>query len=174
MCVYVPYQKSNKKCIAKLFLELLAHNTENKPVLILCIGTDRATGDAFGPLVGTFLKSKRKLNASVLGTVEKPIHAKNLHEVDTSSYYTIAIDACLGPEMHFKHYCFDMQSISPGKGVKKNLPPVGDCSVLFNVNISSPMNMVMLQNTRLFDVYYPAVMLSEIIYENLKERKSYA
>lgn len=174
MSVYVPYQKRNKKQMSELFSRLLAYNTENKPVLILCIGTDRATGDSFGPLVGTFLKKKRKLGAAVLGTIENPVHAKNLHDVDTTIYYTIAIDASLGSEEHLKHYCFDMEPIRPGRGVKKNLPPTGDCSVSFNVNMSSLMNMIVLQNTRLFDVYYPASLLADVIYENLKEKKSYA
>ena len=29
-----------------------------RPVVIVCIGTDRSTGDSLGPLVGTFLKKK--------------------------------------------------------------------------------------------------------------------
>lgn len=171
MRMYIPYQKKCKKELNKYFLHLLSYNKDKKPILIVCIGTDRSTGDAFGPFVGTFLKKKKKLGAAVLGTIEKPVHAKNLHEVNTEDYFTIAIDAGLGSEEHLKNYCFLDNSISPGKGVCKNLPNIGDCSIYFNVNTSSIMNIVMLQNTRLNDVYYPAQVLANVIYEALREEK---
>lgn len=32
--------------------------TNHQPVVVVCIGTDRSTGDALGPLVGTKLHNK--------------------------------------------------------------------------------------------------------------------
>lgn len=173
MGIPIPYQKACKKELAREFDKLLDDNIYNKPLLIVCIGTDKATGDAFGPLVGTFLKKKRKIRAIIKGTIEEPVHAKNLHLVNTDNYYTIAIDACLcASENHLKHYCFDYGSIRPGKGVNKNLPPIGDCSITFNVNVSCPlMNYLVLQNTRLNDVYPPAELLANVIYKKLIEKK---
>ena len=44
--------------------------------MFLCIGTDRATGDALGPLVGSYLLKNGLEN--VYGTVDEPVHAENL------------------------------------------------------------------------------------------------
>ena len=32
---------------------------KNQPIVFVCIGTDRSTGDSLGPLVGTLLKEKK-------------------------------------------------------------------------------------------------------------------
>ena len=45
-----------------------------KTVVFLCIGTDRATGDALGPLVGSYLLKNGLEN--VYGTVDEPVHAE--------------------------------------------------------------------------------------------------
>src|SRR5690242_19028206 len=53
---------------------------ENRPIIFLCIGTDRSTGDCLGPLVGEKLKFMIRENIFVYGNLEQPIHAKNLCE----------------------------------------------------------------------------------------------
>ena len=50
-----------------------------RELVFLCIGTDRATGDCLGPLVGSRLKSLSPSTA-VYGTLETPVHATNLQE----------------------------------------------------------------------------------------------
>ena len=40
---------------------------ENRPVIFLCIGTDRATGDSLGPLVGYKLKNINKKKIYIYG-----------------------------------------------------------------------------------------------------------
>jgi len=42
----------------------------------LCVGTDRSTGDSFGPLVGSMLAGR--VGAHVAGTLADPVHAQNL------------------------------------------------------------------------------------------------
>ena len=54
-----------------------------QPIVIVCIGTDRSTGDSLGPLVGTLLSEKTENSSSsfhVYGTLDDPIHAMNLQE----------------------------------------------------------------------------------------------
>ena len=51
---------------------------KNQPLVIVCIGTDRATGDCLGPLVGQALLPSPQY--SVFGTLKEPIHAKNLNQ----------------------------------------------------------------------------------------------
>ncbi|WP_340371938.1 DUF1256 domain-containing protein [Peribacillus sp. FSL E2-0218] len=46
-------------------------------MVFLCIGSDRSTGDSFGPLVGTMLKEKQ-VPYHVFGTLSEPVHALNL------------------------------------------------------------------------------------------------
>ena len=45
--------------ISKELLGLLPIG-KNQPIVFVCIGTDRSTGDSLGPLVGTLLKEKEQ------------------------------------------------------------------------------------------------------------------
>lgn len=124
-------------------------------IVILCIGTDRATGDSLGPLIGHKLHHLNYDHIHVYGTLESPVHAKNLdgmisdiHEAYASPFI-IAIDACLGKIEHIGYVGFGKGSIKPGAGVNKDLPEVGDLFVTGIVNFSGVMDMVILQNTRL-------------------------
>ena len=57
---------------------------KNQPLVIVCIGTDRATGDCLGPLVGQALLPSSQY--SVFGTLKEPIHAKNLNQTFKEIY----------------------------------------------------------------------------------------
>ena len=50
------------------------------PVTVVCVGSDRSTGDALGPLVGTHLSRIAHPRLLVHGTLENPVHAANLAE----------------------------------------------------------------------------------------------
>lgn len=135
------------------FLDYLPlHNHE---LVIVCIGTDRATGDSLGPLVGYKLKDLVYEKVSLYGTLDEPVHAKNLEEILCDivechpNALVIAIDACLGASQNVGCLSMGEGSIKPGAGVKKELPPVGHIHITGIVNFSSLMNMVVLQNTRL-------------------------
>ena len=52
-------------------------------IVIVCIGTDRSTGDSLGPLVGTLLSEKAENSSSsfhVYGTLDDPITCDELSE----------------------------------------------------------------------------------------------
>lgn len=134
----------------------LKENTDiNTNIVILCIGTDRATGDCLGPIVGYKLKKMLLNDVIILGTLSKPVHAKNIEETveyikDTyTNPFIIAIDACLGKMDHIGYISIGKGSINPGAGVNKTLPPVGDMYITGIVNFSGFMDMLILQNTRL-------------------------
>lgn len=135
-------------------------------MVILCIGTDRATGDSLGPLVGYKLKSLDFPGIYVFGTLDEPVHAKNLK--DTLSHIKhhhphsliLAIDACLGSIEHVGHITIGNGPIKPGAGVQKDLPCAGDFHITGIVNFSSMMNMAILQNTRLSLVMKMADMIA--------------
>lgn len=126
-------------------------------VLIVCVGTDRSTGDAFGPIIGSRLTEMARIpGVDVLGTLDEPVHAVNLAftlETIESQYkdppFIIAVDACLGKFDHVGHITLENGPLRPGAGVKKTLPAFGDITLTGIVNVSGFMEYFVLQNTRL-------------------------
>ena len=49
-------------------------------LVFCCIGTDRSTGDALGPMTGSFLTQLVSFPFQVVGTLDNPLHALNLEE----------------------------------------------------------------------------------------------
>lgn len=138
----------------------------NHQLVIICIGTDRATGDSLGPLIGYKLGTLQFKNVHIWGTLEEPVHAKNLEETVLNintlhpNALILAIDACLGSMQNVGSICIGQGGIKPGAGVKKDLPTVGHIHITGIVNFSSLMNMVVLQNTRLAIVMQMADTIS--------------
>lgn len=140
-----------------LFSELISkHYTKGKEIIFLCIGTDRATGDSLGPLIGYKLsRLNTNKNIHVYGTLENPVHAQNLSETAEEIYkkfsnpFVIAIDACLGTASHIGNITLGEGALKPGAGVNKELPAVGDMSITGIVNLGGLMDSAILQSTRL-------------------------
>lgn len=126
----------------------------NQDIVFVCIGTDRSTGDALGPLTGTKLKSLQ-VSSPIFGTLEEPVHATNLihyMNIINEQYqnpFIIAIDACLGKIENVGYLSLGLGSVKPGAAVKKDLPPVGDAYITGIVNVSGFMEHLVLQSTRL-------------------------
>jgi putative sporulation protein YyaC len=124
-------------------------------IVIFCIGTDRSTGDALGPLVGSRLQKLYPQNVHIYGTIDEPVHAVNLQEsiqhVETNhpNALVIAIDACLGQFSSVGKITVAHGPLKPGAGVKKELPEVGTFHITGIVNIGGFMEYFVLQNTRL-------------------------
>lgn len=83
--------------------QLLCKEVVSRPLVFLCIGSDRATGDCLGPLLGHRLDAVlRNSPYFVYGTLKEPVHAKNLKETIDKIYHIhenpliVAIDASLG------------------------------------------------------------------------------
>lgn len=136
----------------------LKHKTDSeyrRPIVVMCIGTDRSTGDSLGPLVGDMLSKWKLPGIHVLGTLEEPVHAKNLEEIMAKTAYQypcaymVAIDASLGILEHVGSISVGRGPIRPGAGLKKDLPPVGDMHVTGIVNTGGFMDFLVLQSTRL-------------------------
>lgn len=125
------------------------------PKILLCIGTDRSTGDCLGPLVGSKLSALGQDFFHVYGTLEHPVHASNLkqklEEIHRAydNALIIAVDACLGSLENVGCVNIGDGSLQPGAGVNKNLPPVGQIHITGIVNVGGFMEYLVLQNTRL-------------------------
>lgn len=145
----------------------------NRPIVFLCIGTDRSTGDSLGPLVGDKLKFLIRNKVALYGNLENPVHAKNLRdtlEIINSNYndpFIIAIDACLGNIQNVGKIMIEKKPLHPGSAMNKDLPPVGDLSITGIVNISGALEFMVLQNTRLFTVMQLAETISKGIYHSV-------
>lgn len=132
--------------------------TPNRALIFLCIGSDRATGDSLGPLIGYKLEQHPNQNYIVYGTLEEPVHAKNLAAVVEEIHsrhtnpYIIAIDASLGKQAHIGYYTLGIGSLKPGAGVGKELIAVGDVFITGIVNLSGLLDRMLLQTTRLHTV----------------------
>jgi putative sporulation protein YyaC len=140
-----------------------------RPPIILCIGTDRSTGDSLGPLTGTYLSRIGLPKLTVFGTLDQPVHATNLSEnlqYIQRAYndpFVIAIDACLGKMDSVGHITLANGPLKPGAGVHKDLPAVGEVHLTGIVNVGGFMEYMVLQNTRLNLVWKMAETISEVI-----------
>lgn len=119
-------------------------------VTFLCIGTDRSTGDALGPLTGSRLLEYGF--PYVIGTLQGPCDASNLEtklqDIPTGST-VIAIDACLGQPSSVNFYFGSAGPLHPAQSVGKALPSVGHYSVAAVVNVQGPKPYWTLQVTSL-------------------------
>jgi putative sporulation protein YyaC len=144
--------------------ELLARcfRAGQEQLALLCIGTDRSTGDALGPLVGRCVESMQPRGIRVYGTLDAPVHASNLAsalEAVDSSACLVAVDACLGRLESVGQIAVAPGPLLPGAGVNKQLPAVGRLHITGTVNVGGFMEYFVLQNTRLALV----VRMAEVI-----------
>jgi putative sporulation protein YyaC len=130
----------------------------HRPLVILCIGTDRSTGDSLGPLIGRNLSKYRFNNVFIYGTLSEPVHAVNITAVTDNIYdqfdnpLVLAVDASLGKRDHVGFYTLAEGPLIPGLGVNRSLPPVGDIHITGIVNYSGLFDSMLLHTTRLSDV----------------------
>lgn len=149
---------ADTKLGALLFHILTSFEKDFQDLVILCIGSDRITGDSLGPLVGHSLSKAPLKSTWVYGTLNHPVHALNLSETVNMvrqrhpESLVLAIDASLGSRRHLGCLTITRGSLEPGLGVRKKLQPVGDISITGIVNTSGTFDHFSLQTTRLATV----------------------
>lgn len=143
---------------AQVLRRMLSRELERKRsagVLILCIGTDRSTGDCLGPLTGHKLKRRGRGRFPVVGTLDCPVHAVNLTESLAMiralypKHLVVAIDASVGDPEHVGCITVGEGALRPGLGVKKKLAAVGDIFITGIVGSCANRDPRMLQSVRL-------------------------
>lgn len=193
MPVFSPFQKkaasqcrihfedsdAAKKLATVLSEKMLTYNLPpDNPRVLVCIGTDRSTGDSLGPIVGSKLKEIHHGFFTVFGDLDSPVHASNLAEYlkiinELHDPFVIAIDACLGNAENVGYINVGEGALKPGAGVNKTLPPVGNIHITGVVNVGGFMEYFVLQNTRLNLVMKMANIISEGIHLGSKLFKNY-
>ncbi|MNV54902.1 germination protease [compost metagenome] len=151
------------------------NKSESKEIVIICVGTDRSTGDSLGPQIGKILKRKLNKHIHVYGTLEQPVHGQNLPEIYQEviekhpDSFTIAIDACLGLSTSVGCIQLVKGPLRPGAGVgRDDLPQIGDYHITGIVNVGGFMEYFVLQNTRLSLVIDLADKISDSIVKAFK------
>lgn len=143
---------------------------DSKEMVVVCVGTDRSTGDSLGPLVGTQLQKLLHPKFHLFGTLDEPVHAVNLKEIlssiqqDFKDPFIVAIDACLGQVNSVGCIQIGDGPIKPGAGVHKELPAIGHIHITGIVNVGGFMEYFVLQNTRLSLVMGMAKAISRSLY----------
>ncbi len=116
----------------------------------LCIGTDRSSGDAFGPLVGSRLKAAGFPH--VFGTLDELCDATSLERMRIElpqGLPVVAFDACLGKPGSIGKFLPRKAPLIPAGSMKGNFAPVGDYSVAAVVNAHGPKPYQALQTASL-------------------------
>lgn len=170
------YHDAFTKALLVESLTQTINELEGEPVF-LCIGSERHILDCLGPLTGTMLTEKSS-DILVYGTLEKPLHAKNLvKEIETiklnhPKIIEIAIDAAIGLEEDVGVIKFRKGPLFPGKALAKRLPAVGQLSITGIVGKRELGKGRQVFNGSLLHVYHMAQLISDAIYEwHLKQSK---
>lgn len=166
--IHIDHPAASSILQANLDLFITQLYAQPSQLIILCIGTDRSTGDSLGPLVGSKLKAMDcMVNVPIYGTLDEPVHAVNLSKIintindDFPNSFIIAVDACLGRNESVGYISIKEGPLQPGTGVNKTLPAIGHLHVVGIVNVGGFMEYMVLQNTRLSLVMKMAETISE-------------
>lgn len=135
-------------------------NLKISKLIFLCIGTDRITGDSFGPLVGYKLKYlfREEQNIEVIGSLDNIVCAHNISDTINNinnaynEYFLIAIDAALSNKNKIGKIVVSNSGMNVGSGVNRRNIYVGDMSIkgIVSKNLINPKyNFKLLQNTPL-------------------------
>lgn len=172
--VKVDYREAGAhKLLFAQLQKMLEKVDPSRAIVVLCIGTDRSTGDSLGPLIGTLLQKRQSAGFEIFGTLNEPVHALNLqetlHMIETRyrNPFVIAVDACLGQFASVGTIQIGSGPMKPGAGVNKQLPPVGDMHITGIVNVGGFMEYLVLQNTRLSLVMEMADVIAACLHRSL-------
>lgn len=150
--------------------------------IFLCVGSDKITGDSFGPIVGSNLENLFKNfynNIEIIGTLEKPVSGANL-QIEVNKIYNryenpciIAIDAALSQKENIGKIIVTDSKMKFGKGTYKQIMEIGNISIKGIVARDHKIpkyNFNELQTTSLNIVMKLANITSEGIYNVIKYR----
>lgn len=132
----------------------LLKNYSKEDIVFVCIGTDKNTGDSYGPLVGMYLKEHCVKN--VYGELQNTVNAKNIGDVyekiktNHPNGFIVCIDACGVKKDNIGKILYKNKSLEPGSGLNKNLGKYGDYSILGGIyDQEEDFPFLVLQNTSL-------------------------
>lgn len=155
--------------------KILTEKKEQQEIILVCIGTDRVTGDCLGPLVGHKLKRVLPKKYTLYGSLSHPVHALNLEDTihlirkRHQNPFFIVVDASLGDMNRIGYVTLSNSTLRPGRGVQKDLPAIGHISITGIVNLASEFSASTIQTTRLHTV----MQLADYIYQGILSELHY-
>ncbi len=147
---------------------------DKRPVII-CVGSDLTVGDSLGPFVGTKLIESKNSSIFVYGTLKNPITAKEVKTISENvklmhpNSKILVVDAALGNASEIGYVKILDGGIKPGLGVKKDLPLIGDVSIIAIVGEYKAKNYTLSGNERFNLVYTMGVDIAKAINLALNE-----
>ena len=153
-----------------LYCCIIEEGRRANSIAIICIGSDRATGDSLGPITGHIISRKiQNPNIAIYGSLAKPVHAANIEQTmdriysESGNSLIIAIDAALSRKADCVGvFNMGIGSLNPGAFAEKDLLSVGHIYLTGVVNWTGKLGDVeVLQSTRLGFVMKMAEIMSE-------------
>lgn len=109
----------------------------NNNIVFLCIGTNKVTGDCFGPYVGTFLKKSFNefQNIKIIGDLNNDItynEIKNLEKIienECKNSLIIVIDSALSDKENIGKVFVQNRGLKYAEGLRKQNNRIGNISI---------------------------------------------
>lgn len=107
-----------------------------KQTIVICIGSDRVSGDMLGPLVGSSLREKYHLPYPVYGAVGESVNGINLEEYLSMISFRhkesriIAVDAALGKSEDVGRIRLKRGGIKAGGALDRVGESIGDLGIV--------------------------------------------
>lgn len=151
-----------------------------KQTIVICIGSDRVSGDMLGPLVGSSLKEKYHLPCPVYGAVGESVNGINLEEYLSmiSSRHKesriIAVDAALGRNEDIGRIRLKRGGIRAGGALDRAGERIGDLGIVgvvaeerepkdvYAALLGVPFPLVEALAGRIAEMIYAALSLGEM------------
>lgn len=146
----------------------------SEPPVILCIGSEKVTGDALGPMVGYLLTRRFNVPAYVYGTLEYPVTANNLSVANKfiRTYHpnakVLAVDAALSDTREIGLIYLRNRGVHAGKALGKELPYSGDYSITAVVNTGTDSAVSKLFCASLHTVIRLAESIASALVKSIK------
>ncbi len=164
------FNYNNKFSSNGLTLALRKMISSERAPIILCIGTDKISGDSLGPIVGSILLNKLKdKNAFIFGSLDNTLTAKEIKYINYFLKATfkdrtvITVDAAVGEASDVGLIRISSSPLSPGSGFNKNLGEVGNISIQGIVAEKGFLSYSSLKDVRMSTVYKMAESISSSI-----------
>ena len=177
-CFRIDEENAANKLAEGLYCYIFEAKKAAKNIALICIGSDRATGDSLRPIIGNMLSQRVKsAGVKVYGNLNCPVHAANIrntiNEINENGEDSliIAVDAALSkcPE-RVGILNMGIGPLNPGAFAEKELPAVGHIYITGVVNWAGRLNDIeTLQSTRLGFVMKMADIMSCGIAEALNK-----
>lgn len=151
---------------------------KQKETVVICIGSDRVSGDMLGPMVGSSLKEKYRLACPVYGSVGESVNGLNLEEYlkmigeRHRGSSIIAVDAALGKGSDVGTVRLKRGGIKAGGALERKGENVGDIGVIGVVAEETPPAEVYaaLLSVPFALVEALAARIARLIYEAVSSR----